>query len=159
MPVTAPSSTIGTTSTRWWRKISASCGVGGVAADLDVVGRHVLADRLSGGRRAALEHVVERLRTKPAEPSVVEVAGEHRVDELALAEDAEKRSRRRRPAGRARRPPGRVDSLADRLVVLQDRDLAARRGARTRRASSQVPQGDVGGREHEREQRDRDARP
>ena len=66
-PTTRPSSVTGTIRTRWWRKISATCEVGELAVDVDVLGVHVPADRLGRGTRSRFSSASSRLRrTNPA---------------------------------------------------------------------------------------------
>ena len=81
-------STTGTSRTRWWRKISATCGVGEVAADVNVLGVHPVAHGFALAAGALLQRALERARDEAGVLELAEVAGEDGGDELALAEDA-----------------------------------------------------------------------
>ena len=124
-PITRPSSTTGTTSTRWCRKISATWVSEKSGADVDVLGGHVLADRLAAAGVALLERLVERASQERGAAELVEVAGEQRAHELALAEDAGEAlalvdDRQRRQV--ALEQP--ADRGLDRVVGVQQRRLA-----------------------------------
>ena len=90
-------------------------GVGEVGADVDVLGVHVLADGLDRGSASRFSSASSSERRRNAAPlELVEVAGEQRADELALAEDArvalalvDDRQRRQVAARAARRTASR----------------------------------------------------
>src|SRR5687767_10905340 len=61
--------------------------VGEVGWDVDVLGVHVLGDRLHAAGLSLLEHGVDRLRDEGRVLEAAEVAGKQGGDELAFAED------------------------------------------------------------------------
>jgi len=61
--------------------------IGEVGADLDVLGVHVLPDRLGAAARAPLERLVERALDEGDVAQLLEIAREQRLHELAFAED------------------------------------------------------------------------
>jgi hypothetical protein len=64
-------------------------GVREVGADVDVLGVHVVADRLVAAARSFLDRIVERARHEAGVLELLEVAGEESAHEFALAEDAD----------------------------------------------------------------------
>ena len=86
-PMTSRSSTTGTSSTRWWRKISATWASEKSGADVDVLGVHPVAHGFELAAGALLERALERARDEAGVLELAEVAGEDGGDELALAED------------------------------------------------------------------------